>query len=63
MVIKNISIESDVVGGKFSVTTQMPASGINEITVLDSKGKVLYEGVSDRVVTAGIEFKVSSVNK
>ena len=60
---KEISIESKVVDGKFSVTTEMPASGIQEISITDSKGNVLYEGVTDKVVTAGIEFKISSVDK
>ena len=60
---KKISLESDVLNGQFSVTTEMPASGINEITIVDSEGKVLYEGVTDQVVAAGIEFKISSVNE
>ena len=32
-------------------------------TIEDSEGNVLYEGVTDQVVTAGIEFKISSVNE
>jgi S-layer homology domain len=60
---KEISIESNVVDGKFSITTQMPQSGIYEISVLAADGKILYEGVTDKVVTASIEkFTVSSVN-
>ena len=49
--------------GNSQLQLQMPASGINEISIIDSEGKVLYEGVTDKVVTAGIEFKISSVNK
>ena len=61
--VDNILLEAEVINGEFSVTTEMPNSEIHEISILDKDGNVLYEGVSDRVVTAGIEvFKVNPIN-
>ena len=60
---QEISIESKVVDGVFSVTTTLPALGIKEISIVDFEGNVLYEGVTDQVVAAGIEFTVTSVNQ
>ena len=42
----------------------MPNFNIHEISVLGETGEVLYEGVSDQVVTAAIvEFNLNPVNK
>ena len=62
--VDNILLEAEVIDGEFSVTTEMPNSGIYEISILDKDGNVLYEGVSDRVVTAGIDvFKVNPIDR
>ena len=51
-----IVLEALVIDGEFSVTTEIPAAGIDKISVLDAEGNILYEGVRDEaeVSTAGI---------
>ena len=47
---QNITAEAAVENGTFTVTAQLPSSGIiHEISILDADGNLVYEGVSDLV--------------
>lgn len=56
-----IEVKANVVDGEFSVTTAIPASGIQDVAIYDEKGKLLYEGVADRVV--GAKIKMAQINR
>lgn len=49
---ETITIEANVVNGKFSVTTEIPEAGISEITIYDEDNNVWYEGIADEKVSA-----------
>ena len=45
-------MEANVVNGKFTVTIEVPESGINEITIYDEDNNAWYEGIADEKVSA-----------
>ena len=45
-------MEANVINGKFTVTIEVPESGINEITIYDEENNAWYEGIADQKVSA-----------
>ena len=61
-----IKIEAPVINGEFTVTTQIPDEGISIVTVLNTDGTILFEGVRDvsEVSIASVgEFTFKDITK
>ena len=53
---ETISLEADVINNQFSITTTLPENGVKSVTVLDTKGNVLYEGVPEEAEVSAASF-------
>ena len=49
--VEKITVEANVINGRFTVTIEVPESGINEITIYDEENNAWYEGIADQKVS------------
>jgi hypothetical protein len=58
----DVLVETQVINGMFSVTTELPEIGIHEITILDTEGNTLYKGITEQVISASLgNFTINSL--
>ena len=58
--VEKITVEANVINGRFTVTIEVPESGINEITIYDEENNAWYEGIADQKVSVASIGKLKS---